>query len=146
MKHTVEIFNAKSAMQITIELDTVTTDSSSIYHQMSENQIILADKIFGMPVSKLNLKRAKMKLDRAENAVTYWHERVHILKEKLDCYNLSEDRELTEAQILLMCKLDVAERTLKRKLDLCGAAYEAVLAAEAAYTSDVNTFKVLIIK
>lgn len=144
MKRKIEIYNGHSTMQLVIEvhdgkLENMT--SSDVYALMSYEQTMIADKLFGIPAAKQNLIRAQRQLERAENAVAYWHNRIYELKTKLSCFNFEEDAELTERQLRILCDIDIAERTFKQKLDLCGKAQEAVQEAEAAYV--INTFKIV---
>jgi hypothetical protein len=146
MKQTIEIYSSYSTMRLTIEvpdgrLEKMT--SSDVYASMSYEQTVIADKLFGVPVAKQNLVRAQRQLERAENAVAYWHNKIYELKAKLERFSFEEDSELTERQLRILCDIDIAERSLKRKLELCGKAQEAVQEAEAAYVVDIDTFKIV---
>lgn len=145
MKHTIEIYNGHSKMQLIIDvpdgkLEKIT--SSDVYALMSYEQTVIADKLFGVPTAKQNLVRAQRQLELAEKAVVYWHSRIYGLKAKLERFGFEENHELTERQLRILCDIDIAERSFKRKLELCGKAQEAVQEAEAAYIADIDTFKI----
>lgn len=145
MKQTVEIYNHNSMMRLTIEVPNGRLEkmtSSDVYASMSYEQSLIADKLFGVPVAKQNLIRAQRQLERAENAVAYWHNKIYELKAKLERFSFEEDSELTERQLRILCDIDLAECNLKHKLELCGKAQEAVQEAEAAYVADINTFRI----
>lgn len=145
MKQTIELFNGCVTMRITIDIEK-NVNSSDIYQLMNENQVTIADKLFGIPTAKRDLVRAQRQLERAENAVTYWHARIYELKQKLEQTCIYDGCELTAYQLRLMCDIDIAENTLQRKLELCGKAQEAVQEAEAAYVVDIDTFRCIKIK
>ena len=142
MKQTISIYSNRGSMTITVETENRPANPTEVYQLMSERQKQLADTLFGIPSTKQDLVRAKRLLDRAEDAVEFWHARVHELKAKLLRFSFDDDSELTEHQLRIICDIDRAERMFEHKLQVCGEAYKAVQEAEAAYSIYIDTFKV----
>ena len=145
MKQKLKIYNGHSTMVFTIEVTSNCAKeltSSEVYQLMNYEQVILADKLFGIPAAKRDLVRAQQQLERAENAVAYWHNKIHELKRKLEQTSIYDGCELSEHQLRILCDIDIAERNFARKLELCGKAQEAVQKAEAAYVVDIETFRI----
>lgn len=143
MKRTFEIYNKTATLWICIELPEGPITSNTVYQAMNPSQVDYVDRTFGVPTAKKELVRAQRQLKRAENAVTYWHERIDILRSKLERLGTEDGQYLSEKQLRLICDLDQAEAILQRKLHLCGQAYEAVQEAEASYVINIDTFKVV---